>query len=260
MRFTNIASITKFEVGLLVLLATVTLVYAEQRPQQSKRAEPAPRSEPSRAPVQSSPVGVDRVNHGTLRHVDTQVVQRPVAVQHPVAVQRPVEVQHSAEVQHRFPNYGTVIRHVDPHVDIGRRQLWHGFVFGERLHGLRPGYIQLFLNGVPYCYDAGIYYQQVGNDYQEIYPPVGAYVQELPPGAIEIDAGNLIYYYACGAFYVQQDGGFVIVPTPIGVTVPELPPGAVQVSINGGLAYQFNGIYYQPVFMNGVTQYTTFIP
>ena len=69
-----------------------------------------------------------------------------------------------------------------------------------------------------------------------------------------------MYYYAGGAFYVQQGSAFVIAPTPIGVTVPELPPGAVQVSVNGGVAYQFNGIYYQPVFVNGVTQYQTFTP
>jgi len=70
-------------------------------------------------------------------------------------------------------------------------------------------------------------------------------------------SGGLTYYYAGGAFYVQQGGGYVIVATPIGVTVPELPPGAVQMSVNNGVVYQFNGVYYQPVFVNGVTQYTT---
>jgi hypothetical protein len=257
MRFTNVASIGKIGVGLLALLATLPLIYA-QRPQQSQREEPAPRSEPaprgeparapvqrsepSRIPVQRSPVVVDRVNHGTIRHVDTHVVQRPI------------------EVQHGFDPHQPVIAHHDVDVDIGHPRFWHGFVFGARLHGLRTGYVQLFVNGAPYYYDDGIYYQQAGNDYQEVYPPVGADVQELPDGVIEIDAGNLTYYYAGGAFYVQQGGGFVIAPTPIGVTVPELPPGAVQVAVNGGVAYQFNGIYYRPVFVNGVTQYTTFTP
>jgi hypothetical protein len=244
MRFTNIASIRKIGVGLLALLASLPLIYA-QRPQQSQHEEPAPRSEPSRAPVQrSSPVVVDRVNHGTIRHVDTQVVQRPV------------EVQHGSDQPQR------VVAHTaDVDVDIGGPQSsWHGFAFGARQHGLRAGYVQLYVNGAPYYYDDGIYYQQAGDDYQEVYPPVGADVQELPDGAIEIAAGNLAYYYAGGAFYVQQDGGFVIAPTPIGVTVPELPPGAVQVAVNSGVAYQFNGIYYQPVFVNGVTQYRTFTP
>jgi hypothetical protein len=34
----------------------------------------------------------------------------------------------------------------------------------------------------------------------------------------------------------------------------------VEVNANGQIAYQFNGIYYQPVFVNGVTQYQTFMP
>lgn len=112
--------------------------------------------------------------------------------------------------------------------------------------------------GFPYYYDDGVYYQQMGGDYQAVYPPVGANITGLPDGAIAINGSNCVYYYAGGAFYMQQDGGYVIVPTPIGVTVPELPPGAVQISINGGVAYQFNGVDYQPVFVNGVTQYTTF--
>jgi hypothetical protein len=50
------------------------------------------------------------------------------------------------------------------------------------------------------------------------------------------------------------------VPTPIGVTVPEPPPGAVQIVVNGVVAYQFNGVYYQPQFVDGVTQYVTLSP
>jgi hypothetical protein len=30
--------------------------------------------------------------------------------------------------------------------------------------------------------------------------------------------------------------------------------------MNGTVAYQFNGIYYQPVFVNGVTQHQTVSP
>jgi hypothetical protein len=116
------------------------------------------------------------------------------------------------------------------------------------------------VGGSPYFYDDGIYYQQAADGYQEVYPPVGADVPELPDGAVAIEAGNITYYYAGGAFYVQTDNGYNVAPTPIGVTVPELPPGAVQVAVNGGIAYQFNGIYYRPVFVDGVTQYMTFMP
>jgi len=153
-----------------------------------------------------------------------------------------------------------VIGHRDVETDIGGQHFWHGFSFGARIHGLRPGYFQLYVGGIPYFYDDGIFYQQAGDDYQEVYPPVGADVQDLPDGAVEIDAGNIAYFYAGGAFYVLQADGYVIAPTPIGVTVPELPPGAVQVSYNGGVAYQFNGVYYRPEFVDGVTQYVTFQP
>jgi uncharacterized protein DUF6515 len=232
-------------IGLLALLATGPLGFAQR--QESRGAEGPRESAPPRAAMQRQPAVVDRTNHGSIRHVDTHVVQRPVEAP------RVVETPRGGIDQH-------VVTHRDVDADIGGQRFWHGFVFGARIHGLRPGYFQLNVNGVPYFCDDGIYYQQAGDDYQEVYPPVGADVQDLPDGAIEIDAGNAVYYYAGGAFYVQQDGGYVIVPAPIGVTVPELPPGAVPVSVGGWAAYQFNGTYYQPQFVDGVTQYVTFSP
>jgi hypothetical protein len=235
MRFANIASVRNIGVGLLALLATVPLIYA-QRSQQPQRGVPA------RAPEEHRPVVVDRVNHGTIRHVDTHIVQRPIV-----------------EVHHNVNAHQQVFIHHDVEVDIDHARFWNGFVFGRRVDALRAGCLRVLLNGAPYYYDDGIYYQQAGDGYQEVYPPVGVDVPGLPNGATEIVAGNLVYYYAGGAFYVQQDGGFVIAVPPMGVIVPELPPGAVQVSVNGNAAYQF-GIYYQPVFVNGVTQYMTFMP
>ena len=252
MKFANSISCRKIGVGLAALLVALPLLYA-QRQQQSERPEPAPRgesaprSQPSRAPVQrSQPVGVDRANHGSVRHVDTHVVGRPV--------QRPVEGRPG------FSGHHDVYVHHDVDVDVRRPRFWHNFRYGARFNILPVGYISLMVGGSPYYYDDGLYYQQAADGYQEVYPPVGADVPELPDGAVAIDAGNQTYYYAGGAFYVQQDGGYVIAPTPIGVTVPELPPGAVQVAVSGGMAYQFNGIYYRPVFVDGVTQYMTFMP
>jgi hypothetical protein len=247
MNLTTAVSRRRIGIGLLVLLAYVSLSHAQR--QESRGAEGPRESGPPRAAVERRPAVVDRTNHGSIRHVDTHVVQRPVEAP------RVVEMPRGGIDQHQY-----VVTHHDVDADIGGQRFWHSFVFGARIHGLRPGYFQLNVNGVPYFCDDGIYYQQAGDDYQEVYPPVGADVQDLPDGAIEIDAGNLVYYYAGGAFYVQQDWGYVIVPTPIGVTVPELPPGAVQVSVNGWVAYQFNGAYYQPQFVDGVTQYVTISP
>ena len=295
MRFTNMTSIRNIGFALLALLTTLPLIYAE-RPQLcgregggggraggggggGARSEAAPRSEPSRMPAERSPAFVDRANHGSIRHLDTDVVQRPVATPPNYASQqRPVTTSPNVGAQQRqgatprnFSAQQHVLVHHDVDADVNVRRNWNNFAFGSRRHGLRAGYARFLLNNQPYYYDDGIYYQQYGAvtqdndgsqdaDYQEVYPPVGANIDALPDGAIEIDAGNTTYYYAAGAFYVQQDSGYVIVATPIGVTVPELPPGAVAVSYNNGVAYQFNGACYQPVFVNGVTQYMTVPP
>lgn len=255
MNFIPVTATRNIGIGVLALLASITLVYA-QRPQdpqrdergrdeRAPRSEPSPRGEPAprvapapaRASVERPPVVVDRVNHGSIRHVDTQVFERPADPHREVEVRRPVT------------------RRGDVEVDVDHARFWHGFVFGHRVRGLRDGYRRLFLNGMPYFYDGGIYYQQMGEDYQEVYPPVGAMVPELPDGAIGLEIAGGTYYYAGGAFYVQQEGGFVIVAPPLGAIVPELPPGSVAVSLNGRVVYQFNGVFYQPVFVNGETQY-----
>ena len=253
MKFANSILNRKTAASLVALLIALPLLYAQQhqqqggRPEPAQRSEPAARPEPARAPVQrSQPAFVDRSNHGSVRHVDEHAAPRPV--------------QRSSGAPHNFNMHHDVYVHHDVDVDFRHDRFWHGFRYGSRFGILPVGYVSLYVNGSPYFYDDGIYYQQADNGYQEVYPPVGADVPEPPDGAVEIDAGGQTYYYAGGAFYVQQDGGYVVAPTPLGVTVPEIPPGAVQVAINGGIAYQFNGIYYRPVFVDGVTQYTTFMP
>ncbi len=250
----NLASSTSLRwigVGVAGFVAILSSAYGQRQDQARGGGHgPAPAAQPARggvrAPahvaVQPRPVVADRVSHGSIRHVDTHVAQRPVA-------ERPT-----------FEARREVIVHRDVDADVRRPRFWDGFARGQRLSVLPAGYVSLVVNGAPYYYDDGIYYQPQAGSYEEVYPPVGADVMEPPNGAIAIEAGNLTYYYAGGAFYVQQDNGFVIAPTPIGVIVPELPPGAVQVSVSGNAAYQFNGIYYQPVFVNGVTQYQTFTP
>jgi hypothetical protein len=230
--------------GLAALLVALPLVRAE-------RGGP-PRAEASR------PAVVDRATHGSIRHVDTHVVQRAAPPRPEPARPEPARV---AQVRHDVEPHHEFLVHRDVEADVHRPRFWNDFAFGRRLAALPLGFLTLRVGGVPFYYNDGIYYQPADGGYQEVYPPVGAAVPEPPDGAIEVEAGGLTYYYAGGAFYTQQpDGTYAIAPTPIGVVVPELPPGAVQVSVNGIVAYQFNGIYYQPVFVNGVTQYQTIAP
>lgn len=245
MQLTKLASIRTVGFCVVGLWISLPLLFADRQQPSSDRndhSDRGDRGEGARGTIEHGPAVVERVDHGSLRHVDTRVVERPIAVHHDLDVHQRVVPRHDVDV------------------DVHRPRFWHGFAFGERHHVLRGGCVRIFVGNVPYFYDDGIYFQQVGDDYQEVYPPVGAAISGLPDGAIEIDAGNIAYYYAGGAFYVQQNGGFVIAPPPMGVIVPELPPGAVQVSVRNSIAYQFNGIYYQPVFVSGATQYATFMP
>ena len=184
---------------------------------------------------------VDRVNHGTLRHVDTQVVTR-----HEPTYPGPART-------HGF-------EHHDVDSDFSHPRFWHGFAYNHHVGSLRIGFHPFFLLGLPYFYDDGIYYQRANDGYREVYPPLGAVVPDLPEGAIEIQVGTLTYYYGGGAFYLHRYDGFVIVAAPIGVTVPDPPPGAALVTVNGNVAYQFNGVFFRPIFVNGVTQYVTYRP
>jgi len=245
MRIARMTSIKYIGPGLLALLAALPLIYAQARGGRGEAGSgggAVARGEPVRMPEERSPAFVDRSNHGSIRHFDTYVAQPSFAAPRNAGVQQ------------------NVIANRDVDADVNVPRYWSGFSYGARQRGLRAGYLRLLVNNVPYYYDDGIYYQQEGDDYQEVYPPVGADIPQPPDGAVEIDAGGIAYYYAGGAFYVEQDGGFVIAPTPIGVVVPELPPGSVQVAYNNGVAYQFNGVYYQPVFVDGVTQYMTVLP
>jgi hypothetical protein len=218
-------------------------------------AMPAIRAERGSPPRAAAPraAAVDRTNHGSVRHAETQVVRRPVAV-------RP-EPGHTAEVRHEEVSRGNVRVHRDVEADFHRHHFWNDFAFGRRLGALPLGFLSLELGGLPYFYSDGIYYQAADGGYAEVYPPIGAIIPQAPDGALEVEAGGQTYYYAGGAFYAEQpDGTYAIAPTPIGVVVPELPPGALAVTVKGATAYQFNGIYYEPTFVSGVTQYETFTP
>jgi hypothetical protein len=191
---------------------------------------------------------VQRFNHGSIRHSDTHVMRAP-------------EFHPEVHVERGGPSRGYYV-HRDGGVDFGGHRYWNDFHRGHLIDALPLGFLSFNIGGLPYYYYGGVYYQEAPGGYEEVYPPVGAAVPVPPDGAFPVMGPNgVTYYYAAGAFYLQQpDGSFISVQTPLGVIVPELPPGAVQVNINGIVAYQFDGVYYQPVFANGITQYQTFVP
>jgi len=115
---------------------------------------------------------VDRSSHGSIRHVDTHVVQRPVEVRR--------EPEHAADVRREVVPHRDLLVHHDVDVDIHRRHSWNDFAFGRRRAVLPLGFLALQIGGVPYYYYDGIYYQPVEGGYQEVYPPVGPRFRNLP--------------------------------------------------------------------------------
>jgi hypothetical protein len=145
-------------------------------------------------------------------------------------------------------------------IDGDRRQsyFWSDYHPGMRIDRLPDGYRRFGLRGHDYFYFGGVFYDGGSSGYVVVAPPIDADVPDLPPGAETIQGpdGN-IYYYGGGAFYIQASDGYEVVAPPLGVTVSDLPPGATATVINGLTYYQAYGVWYQPVFENGVTAYLT---
>ncbi len=69
--------------------------------------------------------------------------------------------------------------------------------------------------------------------------------------------GSAPYAYYGGVYYQPTNNGYVVAEPPVGVIVPSLPPGSVARVVNGMNYFEFNGLYYQPVIVNGSTAYKT---
>jgi len=165
------------------------------------------------AAIRPASADVDRHSHGSIRHDDVGVYRREGGEEH---------------------------RHRDVEVDRGFRPNWGwgGFVAGAVVGSVPRPYETVVVNGSPYYYSQGTYYQSGPSGYVAVNPPSGAAVTGPPPGAIPVAYGNQIFYYVDGVFYQQQGSTYVVSATPIGVTVPELPSGATQAIINGLVYYQ----------------------
>ena len=165
---TKFSFLRNLGIGLLTLLVTLPLTYAQRQQQFDRgdsglRNEPNQRSEPARAPMERTPVIVDRPNHGSVRHVDTQAIEHPVEMHRPAVAPSPADVRRNVEIRHEADIRQHVLVHRDVEVDLNRSHFWHGFVFGARFHDLRAGWLRLFVNNSAYFYDDGIYYQHIGD-------------------------------------------------------------------------------------------------
>ena len=185
-----------------------------------------------------------------------RVQARPELGNRPVDRERDGRIGREGHRENEFWEH----RHLDFDGDRRRSYFWYDYTPGMIIGTLPSDYSQIYVGGVPYFYDQGVYYQQNPAGYVVVKPPLGAVVAQVPPGAEALPVNGTIYYYAAGTFYVQQPQGFVVVPPPLGITVTELPPGATPVTLNGVVYYQADGVYFQPMMQNGVTVFMTVRP
>lgn len=104
-------------------------------------------------------------------------------------------------------------------------------------------------------YDQGVYYEKTSDGYKAIPPPQGAQISSLPDGYTAVTANNVQYSYYQGDFYVEQDGKYVVTQAPVGATVPYIPDSATETTSGSDTFYEYNGVQYQAVSLNGDTSY-----
>jgi len=103
--------------------------------------------------------------------------------------------------------------------------------WGYHMNFLPPGGYTVWVGGVRYYYNDGLYYTYAGDgDYVVVDPPVGAYVNAIPPDFQPVIINGRTYYVNDGIYYVLTDHGYKVVPQPVVYAQPQVlvaPPQAV---------------------------------
>ena len=106
-------------------------------------------------------------------------------------------------------------------------------------------------------YDEGVYYEkQSDGTYKAIPSPQGAQISSLPEGYTSVSVGSKQYGYYQGDFYVEgADGKYAVTAAPVGAIVPYIPDAATENTSDGKTTYEYNGVTYDAVSLNGDTSY-----
>jgi len=135
-----------------------------------------------------------------------------------------------------------------------------GFFFrkpGSSTSQLPVGAVEVTADGRTFHYASGVFYFQSGNRYVVVTAPAGAVVDELPDGHGTAEHINETYSYYFGTFFAEKEGKYeVVVPVP-GVVVGYLPDGYNEMrdGEQDDITYEYGGVYYQAVFLNGILAY-----
>ena len=97
---------------------------------------------------------------------------------------------------------------------------------------LPGGYVSIPFAGVPYSFQAGVWFRPTRGGFVVVTPPVGIVVPVLPPASSALWIAGAPYWYANDVFYAPApSGGYMVVSPPPGVeTATVQPPGAPPVT------------------------------
>ncbi len=82
---------------------------------------------------------------------------------------------------------------------------------GFRLRVLPRTAIRLAVRGTYFMYAEGVFYQQVGEEYEVVPVPIGAVVKELPEDAEEIDFDGISAFELNDAVYKAMEDGYEVI-------------------------------------------------
>lgn len=166
-----------------------------------------------------------------------------------------VEAQQSAEVEAYLESQEAIRSSSQAAMKAPR-----GFFFrkaGSTTAQLPVGAAEVALDGRAYHYFSGIFYLPTANRYTVVTAPPGATVDALPDGHGTTEYNDNLYYYYFGTFFAEKAGKFEVVAPVPGMVVNYLPDGYNEMRDNeyDTVTYEYGGIHYQPVFLDGVLSY-----
>ena len=86
---------------------------------------------------------------------------------------------------------------------------------GHAVKSLPKGYVSLSVHGVPYFFQAGVFFKRAGVGFSVVAPPVGAVIPALPPGYAAVSVHGRRYFVFQGVYYLPAPrGGYVLVEPP----------------------------------------------
>jgi len=105
----------------------------------------------------------------------------------------------------------------------------------------------------PYYYQGGVFYIARSGSYVRVIPPVGIRVAVLPAGYARLVVGSLVFFYVSEFFYAEDVffGEYIVAEPPVGAIVSKIPKEVAEVEIDGKTYYEYNGILYKPVKVEG---------